>query len=363
MRTWHLEEPPSTELPSVSVVVPVYDEADNVTQLVESVCESLAGWDMPWHLILVDDGSRDGTSAQLRLAAARYPQQVSGLILGRNFGQTAAMQAGIDAGSGSIIVTLDGDLQNDARDIPRMVRRLLEEDLDLLVGWRQSRQDNFWLRRLPSRAANRLIGALTGVDLHDYGCSLKVFRAELIREVRLYGDMHRFIPAWMATVTSRDRIAEEPVAHFPRMKGRSKYGLSRTVRVLLDLLSMVFFMRFRARPGHFFGRIGLMLGTAGFGLLAWLAGEKILAGANISARPLLLLGILLAVVGVQFVCTGFVTEMLTRTYFEATRRRPYTVRAVIGDPANGPARSGHEVDDRSGRAYGRNRREHAGNDS
>ena len=266
---------------------------------------------------------------------AANPAQVCALILRRNFGQTAAMQAGIDIAQGSIIATMDGDLQNNPADIGRMVRRLLDEDLDLLVGWRQARQDNLWLRKVPSWCANRLIVAVTGVRLHDYGCSLKIFRASVIRQVRLYGEMHRFIPTWVATVTSPARIREEPVSHFPRLHGQSKYGLGRTFNVLLDLLSVYFFTRFRASPGHFFGRIGLLCAAAGGGALAWLAWHKLWYGEAIASRPLLMLGVLLAVIGIQFVCTGIVTEMLARTWFESGAGKTYAVREMLGASAIG----------------------------
>jgi glycosyltransferase involved in cell wall biosynthesis len=213
---------------------------------------------------------------------------VAAVILRRNFGQTAAMQAGIDAARGSVVATMDGDLQNNPHDIVRMVRRLLDEDLDLLVGWRRERKDGFWLRRLPSMLANRLIAAVTGVRLHDYGCSLKVYRSAVLREVRLYGEMHRFIPTWMATVTAPDRIREEEVSHFPRIHGRSKYGLSRTFKVLLDLLSMYFFVRFRASPGPLLRphRPGLRLRRpAGAGL----AGLAEAGGGRADRQPPLLL--------------------------------------------------------------------------
>lgn len=312
----------------LSVVVPVYNEEDNVMPLVEQVHAALKTVPWPWELVLVDDGSSDGTAEQLRQAAAAYPAHVRSVILQRNFGQTAAMQAGIDMAKGTVIATMDGDLQNNPQDIPRMVQRLLDEDLDLLVGWRQQRQDNLWFRKAPSWLANRLIVAVTGVRLHDYGCSLKIFRASVIRQVRLYGEMHRFIPTWMATITNPARIREEPVSHFPRVHGKSKYGLSRTFKVVLDLLSMYFFMRFHAKPGHFFGRIGLLLGAAGLLLLAWMGCLKIFYGEDIGNRPLLLLGVLLTVLGVQFVSAGIVTEMLTRTYFESTGKKTYMVHTV-----------------------------------
>jgi glycosyltransferase involved in cell wall biosynthesis len=316
---------------SLSLVVPMHDEEDNVLPLATQVQAAMAAWPWPWQLILVDDGSRDRTAERIREAVAASPLHVAAVILRRNFGQTAATQAGIDAARGSVIATMDGDLQNNPHDIVRMVRRLLDEDLDLLVGWRRARKDGFWLRKLPSMLANRLIVAVTGVRLHDYGCSLKVYRAEVLREVRLYGEMHRFIPTWMATVTSPARIREEEVSHFPRLHGRSKYGLSRTFKVLLDLLSMYFFVRFRASPGHFFGRIGLACAFAGLAALGWLAWLKLVEGVAIANRPLLLLAVLLVVIGVQFVCTGIVTEVLARTYFEVGAARTYLVRETLGD--------------------------------
>lgn len=325
----------------LSLVVPMYNEEDNVLPLVTQVQAAMAASPWPWELVLVDDGSRDRTAQRIREAVARSPDCIGAVILRRNFGQTAAMQAGIDMARGSIIATMDGDLQNNPHDVLRMVRRLLDEDLDLLVGWRRERRDNLWLRKVPSWLANRLIAAVTGVRLHDYGCSLKIFRAAIIRQVRLYGEMHRFIPTWMATVTAPERIREEPVSHFPRVHGKSKYGLSRTFKVLLDLLSMYFFARYRASPGHFFGRIGLVCGAGGALALAWLGWQKLAYDASIANRPLLMLGVLLAVIGVQFICTGIVTEMLARTYYEAGGQRTYLVREVLGSAAGpdpGPVR-------------------------
>jgi glycosyltransferase involved in cell wall biosynthesis len=329
----------------LSLVVPMHDEEDNVLPLATQVQAAMAASPWPWQLILVDDGSRDRTAARIREAVAANPRHVAAVILRRNFGQTAAMQAGIDAARGTVIATMDGDLQNNPHDILRMVRRLLDEDLDLLVGWRRERKDSFWLRKLPSLLANRLIVAVTGVRLHDYGCSLKVYRSSVLREIRLYGEMHRFIPTWMATVTSPDRIREEEVSHFPRIHGRSKYGLSRTFKVLLDLFSMYFFVRFRASPGHFFGRIGLACAFVGMAALAWLGWLKLVEGEAIASRPLLLLAVLLVVIGVQFVCTGIVTEVLARTYFEAGIARTYLVRETLGslgglDVAGGEGKGG-----------------------
>ena len=236
------------------------------------------------------------------------------------------MQADFDAALGDVIVTMDGDLQNDPVDIPRMVARLLNEDLDLVAGWRQNRQDGLFLRKIPSKIANRLIARMTGVKLRDYGCSLKAYRGEVIKRVRLYGEMHRFIPAWMATVTTPRRIAEEPTTHHARTAGVSKYGISRTFRVILDLIAVYFFMRFRARPGHFFGSIGLALTAISGLVLAWLGWVKFGLGESIGGRPLLIVGIGTLIAGVHFITTGVLSELLARIYFESGTVRSYSAR-------------------------------------
>lgn len=309
----------------LSVVVPLYNEAGNVARLVAAVQAALSRFSLPWELILVDDGSSDDTLAQMQDAAAGAGDHVRVVALSRNFGQTAAMQAGIDQARGSLVTTMDGDLQNDPTDIPRMVEHLRKEDLDLLQGWRRERQDSL-VRRIPSRVANHLIGRVTGVRLHDYGCSLKVYRADILREVRLFGEMHRFIPAWVAGVTPPSRIGELVVNHNARTVGRSKYGISRTFRVILDLLSVLFFMRYRARPGHFFGSIGMVVGTLGGVILAVLAVEKFLLGYDIGTRPLLLVGVVLVIASFQFLTTGVLAELLARTYFGSPDHKSYLVR-------------------------------------
>lgn len=310
----------------VSLVVPLYNEAESIVPLLVRVHEALAGYHHPWELILVSDGSTDDTERVMQQGAAQYGGHVRVITLQRNFGQTAAMQAGIDAARGDVIATLDGDLQNDPADIPRMVQRLLDEDLDLLVGWRKDRKDNLWLRTIPSRIANWLIGRMTEVRLHDYGCSLKVYRTQVIKNVRLYGEMHRFIPAWMAAHTATSRIKEEVVAHSPRQFGVSKYGLSRTFRVIMDLLSVYFFIRFRARPGHYFGGIALAFGGIGFIGMSYLFILKIFFGENIGTRPLLMVSVLLIVMAVQFLTTGVLSELIARTYFESGQARSYIIR-------------------------------------
>lgn len=312
---------------SLSLVVPMYNEEDNVAPLVERIHEALAGQPIPWEVVLVDDGSADATPDRMLTQRKHHGPHVRVVCLQRNFGQTAAMQAGIDHARGSIIATLDGDLQNDPGDIPSMVRRLLEEDLDMVAGWRKDRHDDLWKRKIPSRIANKLIRWTTKVNLHDYGCSLKVFRADVLKGVRLYGEMHRFIPAWFATQTSPRRIREHVVTHHARAHGDSKYGISRTFRVILDLLSVYFFMRYRARPGHFFGSIGLVFGGLGSVILGYLFLVKVLLHESIGTRPLLFVGITCVLVSVQLLTTGVLSELMARTYFESGRIRSYVVRA------------------------------------
>ncbi|MBK1648595.1 glycosyltransferase family 2 protein [Rhabdochromatium marinum] len=317
---------------SLSVVIPLYQEAENVMPMLERVHQGLSAYAHPWELILVDDGSRDATPAQLAQAAAEYGPHVRVIRFRRNFGQTAAMQAGFDVARGAFIATLDGDLQNDPVEIPRMLDDLIARDLDLLQGWRQRRQDALIIRKIPSRLANRLIGKVTGVRLHDYGCSLKVYRAEVIKEVRLYGEMHRFIPVWVASVTSPQRIGETVVSHQARQFGQSKYGISRTFRVLLDLLVAFFFLRFGGRPGHFFGSIGLGFGALGSLLMLHLLMIKFGFGEDIGQRPLLFIAILLLVASVQLLTTGVLAEMLVRTFFASSGRTHYGVLSK-SDPA------------------------------
>jgi len=310
---------------TLSIVVPLYNEHENVETLVARVHQGLAHCRLRWELICIDDGSSDTTWSVLTHAIERHGPHVKALRLSRNFGQTAAMQAGIDAARGDLIATMDGDLQNDPGDIPRMVEELLQRDLDLLQGWRRSRKDALIMRKLPSRIANKLIARVTGVALNDYGCSLKVYRASVIKKIRLFGEMHRFIPVWAATVTSPSRIGETEVHHQARVAGESKYGISRTFRVLLDLLAMFFFLRYRARPGHFFGSIGLVLGALGSVIMGYLAVVKFGLGESIGERPLLLVGILCLIASAQFLTTGVLAELLARTFFESSGRPAYAL--------------------------------------
>ena len=306
----------------ISVVVPVYNEEENVTELAERVSAALAGRD--FELIVIDDGSRDGTAVRLGQLAESRPW-LKPLYLIRNYGQSAALQAGFDAAGGDIIVTLDGDLQNDPADIPELLA-LLERhpDIDVISGWRKERQDRTLSRKVPSQIANYIISRATGVQLHDYGCALKLYRAQVIRDLKIYGELHRFIPALAADVGAK--IVEVPVRHHARQRGESKYGIDRTFRVILDLLWVKFLMRFLHRPLQAFGGFGLALFSAGFLVLAWLSFEKLALGEDIGGRPLLLLGALLCLIGVQLLATGLLGELLTRIYHEPQGRPQYLLR-------------------------------------
>jgi glycosyltransferase involved in cell wall biosynthesis len=328
--------PSATPTPFLSIVVPFFNEAENAQQMVAEVVQVFAASPYPWELLCVDDGSEDGTVPALETAARRAGTQVRVLCLRRNFGQTAALQAGIDASHGELIATLDGDLQNDPADLPHMVDELLRRDLDLLAGWRRNRQDGFFLRLIPSRIANFLIRRVTGLRIRDYGCGTKVFRGEVLRRIRLFGEMHRFIPVWIASVTAPSRIGETPVNHRPRLGGRSKYGLSRTFRVMPDLLAVFFFLRYRARPGHFFGSIGLTFGLIGTASMGWLLLAKFGFGQDIGDRPMLVFAVLALVFSIQFLTTGVLAELLARTYFDSPRTHSYVLISPPRADTSGP---------------------------
>ena len=297
-------------LPRLSVVIPLYKEEDNVERLVDELHAALETYPGEFELVLVDDGSTDRTREMLLDARANRGDHIMVISHRRNLGQTQAMQTGLQAARGDVIAFMDGDLQNDPADIPAMVEKLEIDHLDLLCGWRKNRQDSLD-RTLPSRIANWLIGRVSGVALHDYGCSLKVGRRDVLEGLDLRGEMHRFIPLWVANLTHPSRIAEIAVNHRARIAGTSKYGISRTPRVILDLLAAWFFLRFRERPGHFFGVAGLITGGLGGIALTYLFVLK-LFGMDIGNRPLLITGVLLALVGLQLITTGLVAEMLTR---------------------------------------------------
>jgi glycosyltransferase involved in cell wall biosynthesis len=309
----------------LSVVVPVYNEAENLAPLCQRIQAVLdpTGWS--YELILVDDGSSDNSGKILSDLHAQ-DARIKVIRFRRNFGQTAALAAGFDYAHGEIIVSLDGDLQNDPADIPRLIAKL-NEGYDLVNGWRLNRQDPFLHRRLPSQIANRIIGWTTRVKIHDYGCTLKVFRRDVAKGLKLYGEMHRFIPALVGDLGAK--ITEMPVTHHARTRGVSKYGLARTLWVIIDLLTVKFLTSYATRPSHLFGFVGLLALLLGGGITTVLGIERIFFGVELAGRPLLWLGILLVIVGVQFVSTGLLGEMLARTYHESQQKPVYLIKEVL----------------------------------
>jgi len=306
----------------VSIVIPAYNEEEALPLLLEKLDSVIRSLPHPSEVVVVDDGSRDRTPQILKEAVKRYPW-LRVFILRRNFGQSAALTCGIENARGKVIVTLDADLQNDPEDIPRLLEKI-EEGYDVVSGWRRERRDPFLSRRLPSRVANWLIGRITGVKIHDYGCTLKAYRREVIQGIPIYGELHRFIP--VLTDLRGARITEIPVRHHPRRFGKSKYGISRTYRVLLDLFLMFFFQRFATRPLHLFGLVGLVLSALGFSIELYLSFLKLVYHQSIGQRPLLLLGALLLITGVNLLGTGLLAELLVRTYYEGSGRKIYSVR-------------------------------------
>jgi len=309
----------------ISVVIPLRNEEPNLAELYRELTDTLDTWGRAYELILVDDGSTDDTFRILTDIHARDPR-VCVIQLRRNFGQTAAFAAGFAHARGRLIVTSDGDLQNDPHDIPALVETL-EKGHDIVCGWRRSRKDPWLRRRVPSILANWLISWTTGVRLHDYGCSLKVFRSEVIRPLRLYGEMHRFIPA----IASEQgvKITEVVVNHRARRFGTSKYGLSRTLRVILDLFTVKFLLSYSTRPLQMFGPPGLFLGIAGIGITSYLGYVRLFVGQPIADRPLLLLGILMVFAGIQLVTLGLLAELQARTYHESQDKPIYAIRHVL----------------------------------
>lgn len=313
--------------PDLSVVIPIHDEAPNLEPLHRELTEVLGAWGRPYELLFIDDGSRD-RSFEILAQLQQTDAHTRVIQFRRNFGQTAAFAAGFAAARGRLIVTSDGDLQNDPRDIPALVDRLDRDDLDILCGWRRERKDAWINRRLPSMLANRLISWATGVRLHDYGCSLKVFRAEVVKPLRLYGEMHRFLPALASEMGVR--IAEQPVHHRARMHGQSKYGITRTVRVVLDLLTVKFLLSYSTRPLQMFGLVGGIMGLSGTLVLIVLGALRLMGQISLNERqPLVLLGILLAFSGVQLVTLGLLAEMQARTYHESQGKPVYVIRRIL----------------------------------
>jgi glycosyltransferase involved in cell wall biosynthesis len=315
--------------PDLSVIVPIYNEVESLPHLINTIASTLEPLEMSYEIVCVDDGSKDGSAEWLQQQAATRTD-LCAVILRRNYGQTAAMAAGFNHAKGRVLVTLDGDLQNDPADIPNLVAKL-EEGYDLVSGWRVNRQDAAVTRLLPSRIANWLIARATGVKLHDYGCSLKAYRSELVADMNLYGELHRFLPA-LAFIEGA-RISEMPVRHHARQFGKSKYGLGRTFRVLMDLMTIMFMKKFLTRPMHVFGMFGLISMVVGFSIGLYLTILKLGFGESIGDRPLLILAVVLFLTGVQLFSFGLLAELLMRTYHESQNRPIYRVRAVVAPGA------------------------------
>jgi len=311
---------------ALSVVVPIYNEVASIPHLVDAVATSLSANQLSYEIVCVDDGSQDG-STELLLELVSSRPDLKAVILRRNYGQTAAMSAGFKYAQGRVIVMIDGDLQNDPADIPALLAKM-EEGYDLVSGWRKERQDAALTRLLPSKIANWLIGKVTGVKLHDYGCSLKAYRSELVADMHLYGELHRFLPA-LAYIEGA-RITEIPVRHHARRYGQSKYGLGRTFRVIMDLVTVFFMKKFLTRPMHVFGLFGLLSFGVGLFLGLYLTLLKLGFDQNIGDRPLLILAVVLLLAGVQLFSFGLLAEVLMRTYHESQGRPIYRVREVVG---------------------------------
>ena len=328
----------------LSVVIPVFNEAPNLAELHQELADALAACGRSYEVVLVDDGSSDDSFAILE-RLQRSDAHVRVVRFRRNFGQTAAFSAGIAYARGGIIVLSDGDRQNDPRDIPMLVGKL-DEGYDIVCGWRRDRKDKWLTRRVPSMIANKLISRATGVELHDYGCSLKAFRAEVLKPLRLYGEMHRFIPAIASEIGVK--VTELVVNHRPRTAGTSKYGLSRTVRVILDLLTVKFLLKYATRPLQIFGLVGLTMGSVGALVLVYLGFVRLFMHQGIGERPLLLLGVLLCFTGVQFLTFGLLAEIQTRTYYESQNKPTYVVREVLEAEADATIGNGRAEDGGSG---------------
>jgi glycosyltransferase involved in cell wall biosynthesis len=317
----------SREKIDLSIVIPLFNEIENVAKLHSQLAPVLDSIEKVSEIILVDDGSTDGTYEALKVIQ-NDDQRVWIIRLRRNFGQAAAFSAGFDFARGDVIVTMDGDLQNDPADIPQLLEKI-DEGYDIASGWRMKRKDYFLTRRLPSMAANALISKVTGVKLHDYGCSLKAYRMEVVKNVRLYGELHRFIPAiasWMGI-----RVVEIPVNHYPRNHGRSKYGLGKILKVFLDLITVKFMLDYATRPLQIFGLAGMISFMAGMAISIYLTILRLFFGEGLSDRPILLLGILLIMLGVQLILMGLLGELIVRTYHESQDKPIYIVREILGD--------------------------------
>jgi glycosyltransferase involved in cell wall biosynthesis len=310
----------------LSLIIPVYNEEANLPPLFESIQQALRSLDGSWEVIFVDDGSQDGSLQALESLVARDSEHVRVVVFRRNFGQTAAISAGVDHAQGEIIVLLDADLQNDPADIPWLVAKL-NEGYDLVSGWRKDRKDNRFTRTIPSNIANGLISWVTGVHLHDYGCTLKAYRRETLEGFRLYGEMHRFIPVFAHSVGAR--ITELPVRHHPRKFGVTKYGLERTLKVILDLFTVKFLLDYSHKPMRLFGGAGMTLISGSIILLLYLFIRRVLQNVSVLGSPLFQLGVMFFILGFQSILMGLIAELLARTYHESQSKLTYTIRQTF----------------------------------
>ncbi len=309
----------------LSIIAPVYDEADNLRELYDSLVKILVPLGYEWELVFVDDGSTDQSLSIMRefLDEQKYDLQI--IEFRRNFGQTAAIAAGIEYAKGDIVILLDADLQNDPADIPMLLNKM-DEGFDVVSGWRKNRKDNFFLRTIPSKIANSLISRVTGLKLHDYGCTLKAYRREFLGMFRLYGEMHRFIPVYAAA--SGAKVAEVVVNHRPRRNGKSNYGLDRTIKVILDLFTVKFLMSYSAKPMRLFGGVGLGLMILSTALLLFLAIRKIILTTSVMESPLFVISVLMFILGFISILLGMIAELLIRTYYETQGKSTYAIRAI-----------------------------------
>ena len=313
-------------MPDLSLIIPIYNEEESLTQLIESIHSALDPLSQSWEMVLVDDGSQDNSLKILTQLAEINPKQLRVVSFRRNFGQTTAIAAGLDYAKGKIVVLLDADLQNDPADIPMMLEKL-DEGYDLVSGWRKRRKDNFFTRTLPSAMANWLISRVTGVHLHDYGCTLKVYRREVLEGFRLYGEMHRFIPVFANSVGAK--ITEVQVKHHPRKYGKTKYGLNRTIKVILDLFTVKFLVSYSSKPIYLFGGSGLALIFGSGLILFFLFVRRVLSAISVLGSPLFQVAVMLFIMGFQAVLMGLIAEMLVRTYYESQRKPTYRIRKTI----------------------------------
>ncbi|MCS6876176.1 MAG: glycosyltransferase family 2 protein [Aquificaceae bacterium] len=313
------------EKPYLSVVIPAYNEEDNIPILYSKLKEALQKLGKDYEVIFVDDGSTDATWEKL-LEISKKDESVKLIRFRKNYGQTAAMYAGFQHACGNVIVTLDADLQNDPEDIPKLIQKL-EEGYDIVSGWRVNRKDAFLSRRLPSIIANKLISMVTGVNLHDYGCTLKAYRSEVVKKLELYGDMHRFLPALAKRIGAR--VTEIPVNHNPRIYGKSKYGIGRTIRVILDIFLVKFLNEYINKPMYVFGSLGFILLSLGLLLLFYLIFIKVFLDEDIGRRPLLILSVLFTLAGIQLISTGIIAELLVRIYYRTKEDKPFVIEEKV----------------------------------